>query len=172
MKIEINIQSSHVLIILLFITAASAIGLAAAYGGTQPNVMGHTWGEMECAGCIINSNLADNSVTGAKIVDSTITNADISPTAAIAGSKITGTVPNAQNAQTIGGIGIGNSLYIAAAGCGGGVSTAATCATTYSCTGCSEAGCSTWYNNCAGTCTPPNYSPVTCSNSYLGKLLA
>jgi len=109
MKIELNIQNRHVLIILLFITAASAIGLAAAYGGDTPSTMGHSWGEMYCDKCIATSNFADNSVTSAKIVDSTITNADISPTAAIAGSKITGTVPaatnanNAENANTVDG---------------------------------------------------------------------
>lgn len=67
MKIELNIRDSHLLIILLFITAVSAMGLVVAYGGTAPITMGHTWGEMECAGCIITSNLADSSVTSAKI---------------------------------------------------------------------------------------------------------
>jgi len=47
MKIEINIQNSHLLIILLFITAASAIGLVAAYGGSAPLTMGHSVGEMD-----------------------------------------------------------------------------------------------------------------------------
>jgi hypothetical protein len=31
-------------VILLFIIAASAIGLVVAYGGTTPSVMGHSWG--------------------------------------------------------------------------------------------------------------------------------
>ena len=91
MKIELTIQNSHVLIILLFLTAASAIGLVAGYGGTAPATMGHTWGEMECAGCITTANLADSSVTGAKIADGTITTADV---ASIDGSKITGMVSN------------------------------------------------------------------------------
>jgi len=59
MKIEINIQNRHVLIILLFIIAASAIGLVMAYGGTTPSAMGHTWGEMVC-----DSTLCANSVNG------------------------------------------------------------------------------------------------------------
>ena len=82
MRITINIESSHVLIILLFIAAASAISLVAAYGGTSPTTMGHSWGEIACSGCITTSNLADASVTDAKI-------------ASISGGKVTGTVPNA-----------------------------------------------------------------------------
>jgi len=46
MKIEINIQTKHALIILLFITAASAIGIAGGYGGTAPATMGHTLSEV------------------------------------------------------------------------------------------------------------------------------
>jgi len=104
MRIEINIQTKYVLVILLFMATASVIGLVAAYGGTVPATVGHTWGEMECTGCIINSNLADSSVTSAKIADGTITNADISATAAIAGSKVTGIVPSATNADTVDGM--------------------------------------------------------------------
>jgi len=102
MKIELNIKDSHVLIILLFLTTASAIGLVVGYGGTSPGAMGHTWGEMTCAGCIINSNLGDSQVTTAKIADSSVTSAKIADgtiatadVSSIDGSKITGTVPNA-----------------------------------------------------------------------------
>ena len=109
MRIELNIQNSHVLIILLFITAASAIGLAAAYGGDSPSTVGHSWGEMECSGCIINSNLAGNSVNSAKIQDETITGADIlngsitnADIISLNGSKVTGKVPNATYADTAG----------------------------------------------------------------------
>jgi len=47
MRIETNIQTRHVLVILLFIVTASTIGLVVAYGGTNPPVMGHTLGEIE-----------------------------------------------------------------------------------------------------------------------------
>jgi hypothetical protein len=121
MKIEINIKDSHALLILLLITAASAMGLVVAYGGINPSAMGHTWGEMECAGCIINSNLADSSVTTAKIADSSITGAKLTDNAvtsakiadgsittadvaSIDGSKITGTVQSAVNADMVDGL--------------------------------------------------------------------
>ena len=77
MKIEVNIKNRHALIILLFIIAASTIGLVVAYGGTTPSAMGHSWGEMYCPGCIISANLGDNSVTGIKIQDGAVTGADI-----------------------------------------------------------------------------------------------
>jgi hypothetical protein len=77
MKIEITIGNRQVLIILLFIIAASAVGLVMAYGGSNPDVVGHTWGEMLCDKCISTTNIADNSVTGAKILDGSITNSDI-----------------------------------------------------------------------------------------------
>ncbi len=81
MKIEITIGNRQVLIILLFIIAASTVGLVVAYQSQyQPNVMGHSWSEMECNNCITGSNLADNSVTSAKIQDGSITNADIAST--------------------------------------------------------------------------------------------
>jgi hypothetical protein len=48
MRITINIQNRHVLIILLFIIAASTVGLVVAYGGTAPATMGHSWGEIDC----------------------------------------------------------------------------------------------------------------------------
>ncbi len=101
MRIEINIRNSHFLVILLFIIAVSAVGLVVAYGGINPSVMGHSWGEISCPGCITNTNLAGNSVTGAKIQDGTVTGADIQDSsiasgdiASIDGTKVTGTVPN------------------------------------------------------------------------------
>jgi len=56
MTVQITIQNKHVLIILLFIMAASAIGLVVAYGGNSPSIMGHTWGEIAC-----DSNVCINS---------------------------------------------------------------------------------------------------------------
>ncbi len=76
MEIEISIGNRQVMIILMLVTIASAIGIALA---AVPNP-GHSWTEVECADCITSSNLADNSVTGAKIQDGTITNADIAST--------------------------------------------------------------------------------------------
>jgi len=46
MKIELNIKDSHILIILLILTTASAIGLVVGYGGTNPSTMGHTLSEI------------------------------------------------------------------------------------------------------------------------------
>jgi hypothetical protein len=79
------------------------MGLVVAYNsGLPPSTMGHTWGEMECSGCITTSNLADSSVTTAKLADSSVTTAKIADgtimtadVSSIDGSKITGTVPNA-----------------------------------------------------------------------------
>jgi hypothetical protein len=73
MRIEISIESRHVLIILLFITAASAVGLVVAYGGSAPAAMGHSWSEVECNGCIATGNLAESSVTGLKLADNSVT---------------------------------------------------------------------------------------------------
>jgi len=119
MRIEINIRNSHFLVILLFIIAVSAVGLVVAYGGIQPSIMGHSWGEVSCPGCITNTNLADGSVTSAKIQDASITSADIS---SIDGSKITGTVPNADtvdgyHASSWGGV--CNPVYSACSSCCG-----------------------------------------------------
>lgn len=100
MTVQITIKDSHLLIILLFITAVSAIGLVVGFGGTSPGAMGHTWGEMECVGCIITSNLGDSQVTTAKIADSSVTSAKIAD----------GTITNADivstglNADTLDGV--------------------------------------------------------------------
>ncbi len=67
MKIEITVEARHVMIILLFIAAVSTMGLVVAYGGSAPLTMGHSWGEIDCSGCITGSNIADNSVTSSKI---------------------------------------------------------------------------------------------------------
>jgi hypothetical protein len=165
MRIEINIGNRQALAIILAIIAVSAIGLAAAYQTTYtPDLMGHSWGEIECQGCITNTNLAGNSVTGAKIQDGSITNADISSSAAIDGSKITGTVPNAQK---IGGVGIGSSLYSMPAGCGGALTTSTTCST-IQCGG----GLGYYYYKCDGTCSYSYTTPQTCSTTLVGKILA
>jgi hypothetical protein len=168
MRIEINIGNRQVLIILLFIIAVSAAGLVLAYGGSSPAVMGHTWGEIECASCITNSNLADSSVTSAKIADGAITNADISPTLTIDGSKITGTVPNSTNAQTMGGKALGVTVYVQPGICGGGVTASATCSTIC----CYFYGDACWgYYTCSGSCTA-GANPASCTTTYLGTLLA
>ncbi len=82
-----------------------------AAGGSVTNVAtgpGLTGGPISTTGTIAietggvnNTMLADNAVTSAKIVDGTIVNADVSATAAIAGSKV---VPafGAQNISTTG----------------------------------------------------------------------
>ncbi len=159
MKIEINIQNRHVMIILLFLAAVSTMGLVVAYGGSAPLTMGHSWGEIDCSGCITSSNIADGSIT----------NDDISPTAAIDGSKITGTVPNAQK---IGGVSIGSSVYNMPTACGGGVTTAATCST-IKCEICYAGyGCYPYYYTCSGTCLTTQTGPATCPTIYLGKVLA
>ncbi len=71
MKIEINIRDTHVLIALLFITAASAIGLVAGYGGTAPATMGHTWGEMVCdtTFCMTGGNVGIGMTTPGQKLD-------------------------------------------------------------------------------------------------------
>jgi len=82
-------------------------------------------------GAVTTAKLADSSVTSAKIVDGTIVNADISASAAIATSKITGlatiatsgsasdlsagTVPSAQlSTKAVGGLGAGSGVAITA----------------------------------------------------------
>jgi hypothetical protein len=62
MKIEIHIENKHVLIMLASIAIISGIGLVIAYGGSQPSLMGHTWGEVECNDCITAQNIGPSAV--------------------------------------------------------------------------------------------------------------
>lgn len=73
MELRITIGERSLMLLLATITGISAVGLVIAYGGSEPAIIGHSWGEMFCDKCINTSNLNDNSVTGAKIgCDSTL----------------------------------------------------------------------------------------------------
>jgi hypothetical protein len=101
MELHIAIDDRKLMLIASVIIAVSLVGLTMAYGGTSPATMGHSWGEMECTGCIATGHLADNSVTTGKVTDGAITDAKLA--SGISGSKITGTVPAATAASTLGG---------------------------------------------------------------------
>jgi len=99
MELRVAIDDRKFMFLLALLIGISAVGLVVAYGGTQPSVMGHTWGEVDCNPCIRTSNIFDSQITGAKIADGTITSADVS---SIDGSRITGTVPYASSAGSAG----------------------------------------------------------------------
>lgn len=105
-NIQLTIDDRKLMVILAVIISVSAIGLVVAYGGSNPTVVGHSWSEMTCDKCISNSNLGDNSVNSNKIIDNTITTADVN---SIDGSKITGKVPSAASADTAGSAGSATS---------------------------------------------------------------
>ncbi len=101
MEFRISINEKHLVLILASISVLACIGLVVAYGTSNPSVMGHTWGEIECSGCITSADigdgqvasadLADNAVTTAKIADGQVTNAKI---ASMDWGKITTGVPS------------------------------------------------------------------------------
>ena len=99
MELRLVIDDRKLMVISSILIAVSLVGLTVAYGGNSPSAMGHTWGEMECVGCIITGNLADSSVNGNKVIDGSIASADIADgsivtadVGSIDGSKITGSV--------------------------------------------------------------------------------
>jgi hypothetical protein len=47
MKVEIHIEKKHLLTLMGFIIAITAINLVIAYGGNQPSVVGHSVGELD-----------------------------------------------------------------------------------------------------------------------------
>ena len=57
--IQITIDDRKLMLILAVIISVSAIGLVMAYGGSSPQVVGHSWGEMIC-----DSTLCVNSING------------------------------------------------------------------------------------------------------------
>lgn len=58
MEFRVTIKTKHVLVILIFITTASAIGLVVGYGTFTPSTFGHSWGEVDC-----DTNLCVNLTT-------------------------------------------------------------------------------------------------------------
>ncbi len=93
MELRISISEKHLAFILVSISVLACIGLVVAYGGSSPSVMGHTWGEMECPGCItsvdVNFNYAGSDSKGGKATSAAT--ADSATSAASAGSA--GSVP-------------------------------------------------------------------------------
>jgi len=77
MEVRISIGERKLMLLLAVIIAVSTVGLVMGYGGSNPQVVGHSWDEMSCSNCITNANLADNSVTGSKIADNSVTGAKI-----------------------------------------------------------------------------------------------
>lgn len=67
MKIEINIDRRIGLYIIFTMVTLFLVSYAVAYGGSDPSFVGHTWGEMECSGCIDTSDIADGAVTNDKV---------------------------------------------------------------------------------------------------------
>ena len=70
MEFRININEKILFILLIIVSLVSAIGITIAQPPPDP---GHPWSEIECAGCIGTSNLADDAVTGDKIANETVT---------------------------------------------------------------------------------------------------
>lgn len=83
MKIEIHIENKHILILLAFIAVVSGIGLVIAYGGSQPSVMGHTWGEVECNDCITAQNIGPGAVGSDEIATDAVGADELDESAAI-----------------------------------------------------------------------------------------
>jgi hypothetical protein len=69
MEFQVRINEKTLFVLLIVIALVSAIGITLA----QPPNPGHSWGEIECAGCIATSNLASDSVTGDKIASNAVT---------------------------------------------------------------------------------------------------
>jgi hypothetical protein len=73
MELRIRINDKTVFVLLIVAALVSAVGITLAQ---VPNP-GHPWSQIECVNCIATGNLADDSVTSAKIVDGQVQNADL-----------------------------------------------------------------------------------------------
>jgi len=67
MKIQINIEKRHLLLLVAVIAIAS-IGIALAVMPTTAQNPGHTGDQIQCDKCIGTDNIADGAVTNAKLV--------------------------------------------------------------------------------------------------------
>jgi hypothetical protein len=83
MKIEINIENKHILVLLAFIAVVSGIGLVIAYGGSQPSDAGHSWGEVECNDCITAQNIGPSAVGADEIATDAVGADELNESAAI-----------------------------------------------------------------------------------------
>ncbi len=73
MRIVINLQKEQLTVFLIAVLIVLGVSVAIAYqSGSSPSVMGHDWGEIECAGCVSSANVQDNSLTGADINESAL----------------------------------------------------------------------------------------------------
>lgn len=87
MKIVINIKKRYVIAFLCLFLILGIVLIINAYGGSAPSVVGHTWGEIECPGCITTTDIGDgqvqtvdigdNQITTQKIADGQVQTADI-----------------------------------------------------------------------------------------------
>ena len=48
MKIEVNIEKKHLYTFVLVLVLFTGINFVIGYGGSDPSVMGHSWGELDC----------------------------------------------------------------------------------------------------------------------------
>ena len=81
MKLEIRIEKKH----LAYLVFSAAVLVAINFAIAQTPNPGHAWGEIDCSGCVQEAHLADDSVTGSKIPDGSVTDAKI---ASLAWSKL------------------------------------------------------------------------------------
>jgi len=87
MEVTIRISDKTAFLLLIGICVVSAVGMVVAYGTGDPTMVGHTWDEITCDGCVATGNLADGSVTSPKIPNNAVTTGKI-PDNAVTSSKI------------------------------------------------------------------------------------
>lgn len=66
LKIEIRKRDVTWVVLLIVVLA---VGVGYAYGSSNPSVIGHSWGEVECNDCIGASNIATDAVGNSELID-------------------------------------------------------------------------------------------------------
>ena len=67
MELRINIGEKSAVLILIAASVLACMGIVFGYGTSTPSIMGHSWDEIECSGCIQTDDIASGAVTSSKI---------------------------------------------------------------------------------------------------------